>query len=201
MHEQLWDQLKDLDPCQTAARALCEHCEDSGCYRVRMLENTYIVDPSERSIYAEPLTSESQSAGFLEQLCVLVYLASAKDLPLADKLVKGESFPGGMFFFRGQHALPTQKLLDAFGAKPDLLYEASKGLPFERSSFGDASVRITVLPRVPVTLIVWGGDEEFEASASILFDATAGEHLPLDALLAAVNLAIDAVLHNVGPAV
>ena len=39
-------------------------------------------------------------------------------------------------------------------------------------------------------------DEEFDARASILFDQTAASQLPLDALLADVNLTIGALLKN-----
>jgi len=46
---------------------------------------------------------------------------------------------------------------------------------------------------VPMTIVVWGRDEEFEARASILFDGTAADQLPLDALLAAVNLCVKAL--------
>ncbi|RLA86758.1 MAG: hypothetical protein DRG40_02095, partial [Deltaproteobacteria bacterium] len=34
----------------------------------------------------------------------------------------------------------------------------------------------------PICLVLWKGDEEFEATISVLFDATADRHLPLDAL-------------------
>jgi hypothetical protein len=42
--------------------------------------------------------------------------------------------------------------------------------------------------------VIWQGDEEFGSRASILFDETAAAQLPLDALLAAVNLAIKALV-------
>jgi len=196
MHDQLWDQLKGLDPNETAQRALCQYSQDLGRYTLKLLNRTYVVDPQSQELYAESPDSEPVGAGFLQQLCILVYLINAKNLPLAGQLVKGESFAGGMFFFRGQHALPTQRLVDAFGTRPDLLLEGSRNLPAQKCSFGDASITVTVLPRVPVTLIVWGADEEFDASASILFDATACEHLPLDGLLAAVNLTLDAILSD-----
>ena len=71
-------------------------------------------------------------AGFVEQLCILTYLISVKDLPLTNKLVKAERLPGGEFFFRGPHGLGTEKLAKAFGERPELLYEASEGLGGER---------------------------------------------------------------------
>jgi hypothetical protein len=45
--------------------------------------------------------------------------------------------------------------------------------------------------------VIWQKDEEFDARASILFDQTAASHLPLDALLVAVNLTVDALVNPV----
>ena len=53
-----------------------------------------------------------------------------------------------------------------------------------------------MLPQLPLTIVIWGRDEEFEARASILFDQTAASQLPLDALLAAVNLTVGALIKN-----
>jgi hypothetical protein len=38
--------------------------------------------------------------------------------------------------------------------------------------------------------VYWAGEEEFEARASVLFDRTAEQHLPLDVVSAAVQEAI-----------
>ena len=42
--------------------------------------------------------------------------------------------------------------------------------------------------------MIWQGDEEFDARASVLFDQTAASHVLLDALLAAVNLTISSLI-------
>jgi len=136
----------------------------------------------------------AQRANFLQQLCLLAYLINAQDLPLANKLVRAEALPGGQFFFRGIHNLPTEKLEKAFGERPEALYQIAERFEAKRCEFGDASIQLYVLPRIPLTIVVWRGDEQFNARASILFDQTAAAHLPLDALLAAVNLAVEALV-------
>ena len=67
----------------------------------------------------------------------------------------------------------------------------------KRRDFGDASIEVLILPRIPLTVVVWAADDEFPARTSILFDANADKQLPLDALGAAVNLTIDAIIENV----
>jgi hypothetical protein len=116
----------------------------------------------------------------------------SKDLLPTNRLLKAQSLPGGEFFFRGHHSLPTDKLEDVFGKNPENLYPASMPLGAKKCDFGDASVELLVLPRVPLTFVIWAGDDEFDARASILFDSTASEQIPLDALHAAVHLAVNA---------
>jgi hypothetical protein len=189
-HEGLWEQLDGLDGDETARRADCQYLGDPERYVLTLLSTEYVVNPSDRSILTAAGDSPEQDANFLEQLCLLAYLINARDLPIADKLVSENALPGGQFFFRGVHGLPTQKLEEAFGDCPEALFDASARLNAKRCEFGDASIRLNMLPRVPVTMVVWRRCEEFEARASILFDKSTGEQLPLDALLAAVNLTV-----------
>jgi hypothetical protein len=196
-HEGLWEQLEKLDHADTARRAGCQHLSDPERYLLTMLNTDYIVRMDGRSISAVEAASTERPAEFLEQLCVLAYLINSKDQPLSGKLINGLQLPGGQFFFRGVHCLPTEKLEEIFGDHPKALLEAAKPLRAEKSEFGDASVCLRILPRVPVTVVVWGRDEEFEARASILFDKTAADHIPLDALLAAVNLGVKALTNTV----
>ena len=74
------------------------------------------------------------------------------------------------------------------------MIRASEQFDAEQCEFGDASIRLNMLPRIPVTLVIWRKDEEFEGRASILFDQTAADHLPLDALWASVNLTVKRLL-------
>lgn len=193
-HKGLWEQLEKLDGQQTAQRAKCTYLSNPARYAVTMLNIEYVVGLSERNVYPTGSVPNEDSTGFLEQLCLLAYLISARDLPAANKLVNAHALPGGQFFFRGIHGLPTRKLERAFGDRPSALHDISTPFGARRCEFGDASIQLYVLPRVPLTIVIWGRCEEFDARASVLFDRSASAHLPLDALLAAVNLTSDALV-------
>ena len=209
-HEGLWEQLNKFDPTKTAQRAKCQYLSSPERYIVTLLNAEYVVNLSDRNIF--PVQSGSpqsavpgtpygghltvEPAEFLEQLCILAYLINARDLPLADKLVGPETLPGGQFFFRGLHSLPTEKLKNVFGNCPEVLHRVSAQFDAERCEFGDASIRLYVLPRLPLTIVIWRHCEEFDARASILFDQTAASQLPLDALLAAANLTVGALVKD-----
>jgi len=133
-------------------------------------------------------------AGFIEELCLLTYLLNATDVPFAHELVRAEKLDTGGFFFRGSHQLPLKKLQNAFGEAPEKLKEAGQLLDARPCDFGDISIEVSVLPRIPMTLIIWGGDEEFSARASILFDKSAAQQMPLDALYALTKFAISKIV-------
>jgi hypothetical protein len=192
-NEGLWEQLEKLDCAGTAQRANCEFLSEENCYIIQFLKTQYKVDLSAKKIYSTGKDSPEKPATFLEELCLLAYLINAKDLPLTNKLVKAETLPAGQFFFRGLHALPTKKLEEAFGANPELLLKISQRFDAKKREFGDASITLNVLPRLLLTIIIWRRCEEFEARASILFDQNAASLLPLDALLTAVNLTVNAL--------
>ena len=193
-HEGLWEQLDKLDGTETAQRAKCQFRSNPERYVIALLNAEYTVNLSDRQIFPVQPGSPQRPAEFLEQLCILAYLINAQDLPLSSKLVRAQALPGGQFFFRGLHSLPTEKLAEAFGDCPEALHRISVQFDAKRCEYGDASIELCVLPRVPLTIVIWRRCEEFEARASILFDETAAAQLPLDALLAAANLTVEALI-------
>ncbi|MHC4214765.1 MAG: DUF3786 domain-containing protein [Planctomycetota bacterium] len=185
-NEGLWSQFIELDGRQSARRGGCQWDEDSGCLGIVFLNKHYTVDTAKQKIFLE----DGSGASFGDELCILAYLINAKDIPLANKLTPGQKLVGGQFFFRGHHSLPTEKLTIAFGDDAKRLLNAAETLNASACDFGDASLQVQVLPRLPLTVMIWGGDEEFEARSSILFDETAASQMPLDALLMAVELTV-----------
>jgi hypothetical protein len=196
VHAQYWEQLLGRDREETARRAGCIYLPECDSFTISLLSTEYAVYLGSRTISDAAEPPGSPPAGFLEQLCVLAYLVGARDQPLAGKLVSAEKLDPGGFFFRGSHRIPVEKLEKAFGCDSRLLDQAGSKLNAKSLSFGDAAIEILVLPRIPLTLIIWVADQEFPARASILFDQTVSAHLPLDVVYAAALLTIDAVLSN-----
>lgn len=188
MHEELWDKLLSLDAREVAIRVTGRPQTAGIPWALTMINQNYLIDRDNRRITS--LHDSNKSTGFLEQLVILSYLIFTRDIPLRHKWVKPEQLATGEFFFRGPHVLQTDKLEQAFGTSPQGLIEVGSRLGAEVCDFGDASIQVRLLPRVPVSIIVWAGDDEFPARASILVDETAARQLPLDALGVGINLAI-----------
>ena len=54
----------------------------------------------------------------------------------------------------------------------------------ETQSLGDASAMYLAFPRVPITHVLWSGDEEFSPEATILFDETITGYFPTEDIAA-----------------
>lgn len=109
--------------------------------------------------------------------CILSGYAEAEQVPEALKLVSFRQLPGGHAYhkaFLGRVVLSVQRF---FGSKPRMLVEAAKLLDGSEVDYGDCSVRVYLLPLVPVTVVLWAESPEFPASANMLFDASISHYL------------------------
>ena len=73
---------------------------------------------------------------------------------------------------------PAARYADDF----EVFFEKGQELGGEQLEHGDASMRLHAFPRVPVTFILWRGDDEFPARADMFFDSTCEQHLPTDVI-------------------
>ncbi len=108
----------------------------------------------------------------------------AKNIPLSGQWISEKDIPGGSGFFRGPHTLPTQLVAQAFGNDLPGFLGAGKRLGGKPLPMADAAFSLEVTPRIPVAVLLWLGDEEFESQVNLLFDRTIAQHLPLDIIYA-----------------
>ncbi|MEJ2208321.1 MAG: DUF3786 domain-containing protein [Anaerolineae bacterium] len=57
---------------------------------------------------------------------------------------------------------------------------AARAMGAESLSFGDASFLFRALPRLWMAVVLYVADDEFPASANVLFDASASHYLPTE---------------------
>jgi hypothetical protein len=58
-------------------------------------------------------------------------------------------------------------------------------------SKGSASVNLLLFPKVPVTVIVWGGDAEVPAACTVLFDRSIGNIFPTEDVAVAGSFLVE----------
>jgi len=171
--------------------ALAAYDDDAGTYTVVSFGDSYVADMKDRSVsFREDPYREPE---YLLRFAIPVYLANAKSIPKSGELVR--EFTGGDFFHRGAHTLALEELAEKYGADADGFRTAgSSVLGGEDAGLGDASVRFDALPRISMTFVLWLGDDEFPPRMSLLFDANADRHVPLDVLWALAVVACERML-------
>lgn len=189
--DDLWEKAKKLDPKDAMKR-----CD------VKYENDHYIIPSLNEEYHVYPLKEEVKDLdgniieGFDKKLVLLTYLNQVKSGEISGEWVAGKSLKLGMTFFKGGHSLPTKKLEEKFGKDEEKFKTASKALKGVEVSDGDAAYVFHILPKVPMKIVMWFKDEEFSASASILFDKSIDEFFALDVVLTAATLLVEKILNQ-----
>lgn len=187
VHPALWENLAQADPEDVCQRSGAQFDEAAGSYLIAFLQERYRIVPGSRAIepVSGPMPETSPSIDL--QVILITYLLNAQEIPLTDKLVAGSSLKGGECFFQGAHGFPLDPLLVQYGRDIEGFRDRGVSLGATEERYGDVGLRFAALPRVPVVIVLWGGDEEFPPRLSVLFDASIDQHLPLDAITGLVG--------------
>ncbi|MHC4321170.1 MAG: DUF3786 domain-containing protein [Planctomycetota bacterium] len=179
---QAWDILEGLNPENVCNRAKVTYDSYLNTYTIKSFGQDIIVSMSDKSIHSNSQESDLllNKLGDYSRLSILRYLVNAKDITLTHKLIRPEDLKGGNIYSKGTHVLPLDRIADKYGGDTDGFLQKGMETGSEVLNYGDASLRLFPFPRVPVTIIIWKGDEEFSSRADLLLDSTCELHLPVD---------------------
>ncbi len=180
--EKAWEILTTLSPEDVCKRASVSFNATSGLYTVRSYDMDFAVSVKDKSIsslspHGDILLTR---LGDFFRLSLPWYLVDAKEIPCIGRLTKIEDIKDGLIFSRGSHTLPLGRLAAKYGNDREGFIKRGKDLGGEALEYGDASLRLLPFPRMPVTLILWLGDEEFPPRADLMLDSTCDFHLATD---------------------
>jgi len=126
----------------------------------------------------EVLLADSQEVvPIRDRILILHYLLSAKGTPITNKLIAFKELPGGGNYSRTFSKRAIEPLVEHFGEQPHLLIDIAGKLGAHTVAYGDVAVTVNAFNRVPITIVLWQGDEEFPAQGNILFDAAISDYL------------------------
>ncbi len=175
-------ELKEADPVVLAARSGAQHKrldKERGELRLTLWGQGYVV------IYPDFIAYEGESGEICSswrQALFLHYLRTADGKTLADRWVSLREIEGGQFYHQAFQGYSGDRVAKHFGNDIEGFRRAAERAGGERRALGDAAYSFLALPRVPLVVVYWQGDEEFSPTAQVLFDASAGHYLPVDAL-------------------
>jgi len=183
--ELAWESVARLSLENACPRAGAKFLGE-GRAAVRMLGVDYTIDVSARGV----VDAAGQPAKPKRQVLMLHYLLTADGCEPAGREVGFDGVGGASTYIGPFRERVVNRLVSALGAEPQLLIERGGRLDGEVVGYGDAAMRFPVLPRVPITAILWRGDDELPPSGQILFDAGITGYLPLEDIVVASEMLV-----------
>lgn len=179
-----WEVLSGLKPHGVCKDAAASYDAAKGLYILKSFGQDIYISPGTKEITGRNAVSDVllKDLAKYSRLSFIWYLTGAKDIPLSGRLVRPDHLKGGHLFSRGTHVLPLESLANKYSNDIDGFLLKGGALGAEKVDYGDAAVRLSPVPRIPVTLILWRGDSEFPPMADLLFDSTCEFHAPIDIL-------------------
>jgi hypothetical protein len=127
--------------------------------------------------------SDGSECSIYDTGMLLYYLREADGTPMAEQWIGYRELPGGNFYSQAFQGYSGDKLARVYGDQPELYMKAAQaleGMPL--TALPGAAYSFLPLPRIRLASILYPGDEEFPARASVLFDAAASHYMTTDGL-------------------
>jgi hypothetical protein len=180
--KQAREEFRLVEPCTAAYcsdTTYRELTDDTGLFEIPFWGQTCLVRYPDGGVldgYTE------QELPIITQILVLHYLTHADGTPMADRWVAFRELPGGLGYDPAFQGRADHRLGRAFGHDLESFVRAAEALKGERITYGDAGFLFRIFPRLWLAAILYVADEEFGASASVLFDGAADHYLPTEDL-------------------
>lgn len=107
-----------------------------------------------------------------EKILILHYLSATGSNTNSgqEKLISFKELPGGEMYLGPFTNRAIKPFLKNFASAPEKLAIVAEKWNGKLAMYGDKSISLKVLPFITVCYILWLGDEEFPANATILFN-------------------------------
>ena len=125
-----------------------------------------------------------------EQILILHYLQNTSGEEPEGVSVDFKQVPQGGFYWSAFVSRAKKPLLMTFGGNAVFYLQVATSMGGVIQPLGDAAAQFMAFPLVPITHVLWEGDEEFDPEASILFDATIPGHLPTEDIAALAGASV-----------
>ena len=183
-----WRGLTGRDMSQIAGFTLTQIDAATGQLQFPFLGRDVRIDTRARCLWEENNGEWTQLASPLLELVVLDYLTRVTCLhPLGRAMVSTEDLADA-HYFSGPNRLKKEALLSRYGEDLEGFKAAGQQLGGSVEAMGDAAVRLTPFPRIPVYYLIWQGSREFAPRASILFDRSIEKLIASPAIWSLVTL-------------
>lgn len=185
------EKLVELDPEEVSLNTNTSYCKESNSISVKYLNRDYIVDCSNGEV---SLKDSSEEVTTTVKVLIIHYLINSKIRPLTGKMISFKEVTGGAIYYDTFYKRAISPLIKTFGGRLDVFHKAAESLGGAKEKYGNASRTINVFPLVPVTYVLWEGDEELPATGTILFDEAVTNFLPGEDIVLAASFGVYAMM-------
>ena len=164
------DKYTETDPAEIADRIGLETEDDGRVFLVRYLGHIYRVSHPELNITpAEEGMTDLLSDNDSARILLLRYLQLAHPTPPDGTYVSFRDMPGGDLYFQPFQGRCIFRLLGKYGRRIDVFRSVLASMGAQKIEYADACYDVELFDGLFVRFILWEGDDEFPASAQILF--------------------------------
>jgi hypothetical protein len=177
-----WQDLKRMVPEEIPTRRAVTYCSSTRQFTVPFFNSEYILDCNMETVQRK---EDGYVPEIMASIIMLNYLSfSQSPVKTINKWVSLKEIPnGGMLFYPAFQKNSIRSLIKAFGQQSKQLLSCAAALGGQPASFGTASAIFHAFPEIPLCVIVWEGDEEVPANATILFDPSIETLLHIESLI------------------
>ena len=168
------EQLARMDDIQGQCRKSGARLVDARNVVLNYLNEQYRITLPDGEVTLEGSDAE---VALRDKILILHYFLGATGTPTTGKLIAYKQLLGGISYFPAFSQRAISPLVRGFGGDSEQLIKAATPLGGRKASQGDVSVTINAFERVPITLVLWRGDDEVPPNGSILFDANISDYL------------------------
>jgi hypothetical protein len=164
---------------------IAEQCHKSGA-RYLPAEKAIALDHLNRSYKISlpdgkvSFADNDEAVPIRDKILILHYFTRARGTPSTGRLITYKELQEGINYYPTFFKRAIEPIISNFKSEPEKLTEIAATMGGRKSDYGDIAVTITAFPNVPLTIVLWRGDEEFPLDGNILFDSTIAEYLPTE---------------------
>lgn len=166
-----WKRLQQRDFNKVAKIRNVKYNEEKNEFTIKVFNRDYILNCNDETIRrSDDNYTPSAETGVM----IVNYLSFTEtDIHRSNKWVSLKEIPnGGMMFYPAFYKSSIVNLIKTFGEDSKSFKQCAQKLGGKEIKMGDIAFEFEVFPKVFSRVVIWEGDDEIEASATVLFDSS-----------------------------
>lgn len=166
-----WKRLQQRDFNKVAKIRNVKYNEEKNEFTIKVFNRDYILNCNDETIRrSDDNYIPSAETGVM----IVNYLSFTEtDMDRSNKWVSLKEIPnGGMMFYPAFYKSSIVNLIKTFGEDSKSFKQCAQKLGGKEIKMGDIAFEFEVFPKVFSRVVIWEGDDEIEASATVLFDSS-----------------------------